>query len=123
MAEVRIQTPPPGVYKWLSRQEFDGRFYRMFFRWNVRAGFWYVDFANDTNVAQVRSVRMNLSKDKLAAFKHQDVPQGSFDVIDVTGTGTEPTLESFGSTVNIRYVEFVNDTVLPVAEEVEPVFA
>lgn len=120
MAVHIIPTPPTGVFRWLLRREFENRFYRMLYRWNVRGGIWFVDFADDTNLAQVRSVRMNLGQDKLQAHKHLTVPPGTLDVIDATGTHTEPTLASFGQTVQVRYTDFVDESVVPVAPDVVP---
>ena len=90
------------------------------FRYNLRNGFWYIDFANDNNIAQVRSLKMNLGRDKLQAYKYKQVPQGSFDVVDSTGTHTEPKLESFGSTVMLRYPYPAVDDSVPVAPEFTP---
>ena len=120
MAVHIIPTPPVGVYRWLLRREFEGRFYRMLYRWNVRGGVWFVDWADDTNLAQVRNVRMSLGKDKLQAFHHLTVPPGTLDVIDSTASSTEPTLSSFGDTVQVRYTDFVDESVVPVAPAVVP---
>jgi hypothetical protein len=66
-------------------------------------GAWVVDVASDDNVAQVRGVKLNLGIDKFEAYKQRTVPPGSFDVIDSTGTDTEPTLDTFGTLVQVKY--------------------
>ena len=123
MAVIDIATPPVGVYRWLLRQRFDGRFFRLFYKWNPRIGFWMVDVANDTNEAQIRNVKMCLGQDKLRIYKYRDVPQGELSVVDSTGTGTEPTLEDFGGRVMVQYTEFVDDTVIPEPDEPEVALA
>lgn len=106
MAEHTIPTPPDGVHKWLLRREFEGAFFRLFFRFNLRNGFWHVDFANDSNIAQVFGVKMNLGTDKLRQYKsYLALPQGILSVVDSTGTGTEPTLQTFGPLVNLKYTD------------------
>ena len=106
MAEIIIATPPSGSWRWILRQRFDDQFYRLLFRWNVRAGAWYVDFAGNDSVATVRGVKMNLGLDKLAPYKHRNVPQGDFRVTDSSGQGLEPDLQSFGERVVVSYIEF-----------------
>lgn len=117
MAVHIIPTPPAGVYRWELRREFEGVFYKLMFRWNLRAGAWFIDFADANGTAQVRGVKMNLGVDKLSAHKYLAVPQGELDVIDSTGTSTEPTLDSFGSEVVLQYTD--DDSVLVVPDPVE----
>ena len=107
MVDVIIPTPPVGNYRWLLIQEFDGVLYRLLFEWNLRSGAYYVSFGDNNNNAQVRNIKMNLGADKLSAYRYQTVPQGILSVVDATETGTEPTLDSFGKTVNLVYTPFV----------------
>ena len=104
--------PPIGVYQWILRREFDDAFYRLRFRWNLIVQAWYMDVANSANVRQVYGIRLGTGTDKLRAFKARDVPQGTLNVVDSTGQGVQPTLENFGKTVILKYVD---------APEVEPV--
>lgn len=103
MADIIIPVPPIGIYRWILEQELDGLLYRLFFKWNVRAGAWFIDFGNTNNVAQVRNIKVNLAIDKLAPYKYKDVPQGILSIVDSTGQGKEPTLDDFGSRVQIIY--------------------
>ena len=105
MAKVIIPTPPAGVYRFLLRRQFDRVFFRILYRWNIRAGAWYLDIANDLNVAQARGVKLNLGKDKFQPYRYKDVPQGQFDIVDSTNTHTEPTLDTFGGIVEVQYTE------------------
>lgn len=116
MAVVKLNTPPPGAFRWLLRQELDGKFYRLLFRWNMRAGAWFVDVAGDDGRAQVRGVKMCLGTDKLRAHKYREVPPGDLRVVDSTGTGNEPTWADFGSRVMVEYVEDDTVEVLPPPE-------
>lgn len=120
MAVIKLRTPPPGAFRWLLRQELDGRFYRILYRWNLRAGAWYVDIAGDDGRAQVRGVKMCLGTDKLRAHKYRDVPPGNLRVVDSTGTGTEPTWADFGERVMVEYV--TDDSVEPIPDPDEYVF-
>jgi len=103
MAKVTIETPPAGVWRWLLRRQLDGRNYRFLYRYNVRAGAWYLDIAGDDGVAAVRGMKMNLGTDKLAPFKYKNIPQGSLDVVDSSGEGIEPDLQAFGERVLVEY--------------------
>jgi len=89
----------------MLRYQLEGVFYRFFYLWNRRAGAWYLDMGNDEHVSQVRGVKLNLGIDKLEAFKTKNVPPGSLNIVDSSETHTEPTLESFGSTVLVEYIE------------------
>lgn len=106
MAEHTIPTPPVGVHQWLLRREFEGEFFRLFFKFNLRDGFWHVDFASDSNIAQVFGIKMNLGVNKLAQYKtYLALPQGVLSVVDSTSTGTEPILQTFGTIVNLKYTD------------------
>jgi len=102
-----LPTPGPGVYQAIVRREFDAGFHRLRFRWNVRVDSWYLDVANDNNERQVYGIRLGTGNDKLRAHKARDVPQGSLNVVDSTGQGVQPTLENFGKTVLLQYVDAV----------------
>lgn len=105
MVERIIETPPPGVYQWVLRRQFDGAYYRLRYRWNLRAGAWFVDWANDSNERQVYALRLGTGLDKLGSFKARDVPQGQLNVVDSTGQDTQHTLENFGGSVQLKYIE------------------
>lgn len=105
MAEHIIPVPPVGVYQWLLRREFDTEFFRFRFRWNDIVQAWYIDIANGANVRQVYGIRLGTGTDKLRAFKARDVPQGTLNVVDSTGEGVQPTLENFGKTVLLKYID------------------
>lgn len=119
MATHIIPTPPVGRYRWLLRREFEGTFYRLMFRWNVRAGAWVVDFGNDSNIAQVRGMKMNLRQDILGPYKHKEVPPGTLSVVDSSGEDREPTLEDFGGRVMLEYTDS-EDTAQPIPEPNPP---
>ena len=120
MAVVKLETPPLGVFRWVLRKQLDGVFYRFLYRWNLRAGAWYLDIGNDSGQAQVRGVKVCLGADKLRAYKYRDVPQGDLRVIDSTGTGTEPTWRDLGERVVIEYVEPDTVETFPEPDYYEP---
>jgi len=121
MATHIIPTPPVGRFRWMLRREFEGRFYRLLFRWNRRAGFWFVDFGTDRNTALVRSAKMNLRSDILAPYKYRDVPQGILSVVDSSGDNVEPTLADFGTRVVLEYTDaVVTDPTIPDPDEILP---
>ncbi len=100
-----VPTPPAGVGLWHVRVDFlSGSFYRLLFRTNARDDSYYFDLADDSGVAQVRHRRIVLANDILAPWrKYRDTPQGILSVVDLTGTGNEPTFETLGIGVKLRY--------------------
>lgn len=105
MAEIIIPTPPQGRFRWRLRFQLEAIWFRFQFTWNIRAGAWFLEMGSDQNVSQVRGIKMNLGTDKLQQYRYAEVPQGSLDVVDSSLTSTEPTLDSFGDTVLLRYTE------------------
>lgn len=105
MATFDIPTPPIGVGKWQTRAEFEGTFFRILYKWNVRNLSWYIDFADDTGTALIRSRRIVLAADIFRPFRHRAIPQGIFSIVDTSGEHREPTLEDLGDRVLFRYTE------------------
>ena len=105
MATFDVPTPPEGVAKWQVRVELDGTFYRLLYKWNVRDLSWYMDIADDTGTALVRSRRIVLASDILRPFRYKAVPQGTLSIVDTTGEHKEATLEDLGDRVLVRYTE------------------
>lgn len=101
---ANIPTPPLGSNRYLVRVEFEGVFYRILYRYNIRDDFWYTDWADDAGVAQVRGVRMVLNTDILAPYKTLSVPPGSVNVVDTTGANLEMTRDEIGGRVKVEYV-------------------
>ena len=105
MATFNIPVPPEGVAKWQVRVDFEGTFYRILYKRNVRNDSWYFDLGDDSGVALVRSRRIVLASDILRDFRHRTIPQGVFSIIDTTGEHKEPTFEDLGERVLFQYTE------------------
>jgi hypothetical protein len=105
MATFDFPTPPIGVAKWPVRVEIEGVFYRFLYKWNNRNQAWYIDIADDSSIAQVRSRIVQLGYDIFKPFKYRTIPQGTFNIVDTSGENREPTKDDLGTRVKIQYTE------------------
>ncbi len=111
MATLTVPTPPEGRFRWLTRIDFDGVFFKVLFRYNRRDAFWYIDFADDQGVAIVRALRLALSDDILKPYKTAlDLPKGNLFVTDTSGRGRESGRDDLGGRVLLRYTEVDSGT-------------
>lgn len=84
--------------------ELDGDTYEFLFRWNARDAHWYMDISIG-GTRQVAGVKVVESEDLLATADYRSVPQGVLRVVDVTGAGRDPDIETFGDDVVVYYDE------------------
>lgn len=105
MASYYLPVPPEGVGKWQCRVQIGSTFYRFLWKRNKRDGFWRVDFADDRGAALFRSRKICLGSDIFAPFRHMDIPQGTFDVVDTSNSHTEVTFENLGTVTQLRYTD------------------
>lgn len=101
---IRVETPPFGVFRYLARVQLDGVFYRFYYQWNEVDQSWHLDIATDGSVALIRNIRLSLATDVLGCLRADpDFPPGILSIVNVVDGATEPTLETFGDTVQVLY--------------------
>ena len=85
--------------------ELDGRSYVFEFIWNERATVWYMTIADSVGTVLLAGIPIVLDYPLISRFASDDLPPGEFQAVDTTGEGTPPTLEDFGSRVQLLYFD------------------
>lgn len=76
--------------------------YRFELRWNSRSNVWTMDISNPVTQAPIISgIALVLGADLLAAYA---LGMGGVVVWDETGTGTEASLSSLGTSTNVYWI-------------------
>lgn len=85
--------------------EVDGQSYLLAFRFNARDGKWRWTITFEDTLL-VRSLPLVEDTDVLRNFDHiENIPLGTFLVVDLDGLGRDPDAETFGDRVILRYDE------------------
>jgi hypothetical protein len=101
-----LPTPTNGHPHTLMRVPLSGATYTVRWLWNERDAAWTFSMWDPDGVAVVMGVRVLLAVDLLAAAPRSDRrPPHRIVVVDPSGAGTEPTLNSLGARVKIVYTE------------------
>jgi hypothetical protein len=82
-----------------------GMTYVLHVRWNDRAGRWYFDLADSSDVLLVSSVPLLIGRNLLGRYALEGLPTGTLMVVDDTGQGTEPGRDAWGVSHSLVYVE------------------
>lgn len=75
------------------------------FHYNARADRWSMHVFDVDGTAVRHGVRLVNFTDLLRRVALATKPPGSIDIVDTTGTGTEPDSLTFGEETKLRYVE------------------
>lgn len=90
-----------------QQTKLDGSVYQLAFRWNSRAGRWFMDISSAAGVALASGICL-LSGVPLTYRRRETtsgMPPGHFLVYDETGAGRSPDLTTFGKEVKLVYIE------------------
>jgi hypothetical protein len=101
MQELPITTQLPDFEIRVAIEEVE---YLCRYRWNTRAGAWFLDLSDADGVLLVGGRRLSIGYSLFEQFKHLDVPPGLVMPIDTTERDIDPTLEDFGVRVLQYYV-------------------
>lgn len=85
----------------------DGTVYGLSFHWNSRAGRWFMDIATAEGEALASGIKL-VSGTALTYRRRETtpgMPLGHFLVMDETGAGRSPDLETFGKDIKLVYYE------------------
>lgn len=83
----------------------DGETFTLEFHYNARADRWSLSVFDTANAAVRHGVRLVNFTDILRRVALATKPQGPLNLVDTTGTDTEPNSATFGEEVKLRYVE------------------
>lgn len=88
------------------RIDLDGTFFRFRVRFCQPMESWVIDLLDDGEAPIVTGLRVCLSSDLLAPYRHlAGVPIGRLGCVDTQGKDAEPDRDNFGTRVLLVYVE------------------
>lgn len=103
--KIPVRTDP---FAYSMTVELDGLFFDLSFRFNARAGHWYMDVARD-DVTSIQGVRIVASEGLLDQYaelvEKETVPIGTVIVRDLAGVDRDPDVATFGDEVVMLYEE------------------
>lgn len=101
---------PRGIGDTNSRQrtKLNGVGYELGFRWNARAGAWYLDLYDDGGTALFTGRKITVNNDLLGRSRPDGFPPGILWAQDGAEVPTEPGLRDLGSRVLLVYFATVD---------------
>jgi hypothetical protein len=96
--------------------DLDGRTFAFEFRWNDRAGSWFLQIRDLSGAILIAGRRVLLDVPLLARFRDLRLPDGELFVIDTTGQQREPGLEDLGPEARCKVLYFSRDELLAAIE-------
>lgn len=83
--------------------QLDGVLYSMTFRWNDRAGQWFVDIADAANDPIVSGIALVADFPLARRCRDPRMPPGALFAVDTTGAGLDPAETDLGRRVTLVY--------------------
>jgi len=77
--------------------------YTLEFRWNVRAGKWFMSVLDETSNTVLQAAAKVVANWPLFAYVTGRQPAGAFLAFDTTGAGLDPGLNDLGNRVQLIY--------------------
>ena len=104
MASVIIDTLP-GPQPYTQTVELDSTSYLLEFRFNTRDGKWRLSITFEDTLL-IRNIPLVETTDLTANFRYvENLPPGTFQVIDLDGLGRDPDTVTFGDRTLLQYDE------------------
>lgn len=96
--------------------DLDKRTFAIEFRWNDRAGSWFLQIRDLSGTILLAGRRVLLDVPLLARFRDLRLPDGELFVIDTTGQQREPGLEELGPDARCKVLYFSRAELLAAAQ-------
>jgi len=87
------------------RTQLEGTDYIFRFHYSTRAVCWYMDVKDSNNNPLVMGIKMAVSIELLASFKHLAIPQGILIAFNLQSQYEQPTRNNFGTEIRLLYDE------------------
>lgn len=105
MAFYRIETTP-GESDQRQSVTLDGVVFGLRFRWNARGAVWILEVRDAAGAALALGVVVRVGHPLLTPRGNRPgLPAGDFMAVDTSGAYRDPTLDDFGTRVEIQYAD------------------